>query len=1207
MSLFQKSVTNKYLKNLDNDKVEKAFENFKKFYGNKLRLANIMQLKEENYQEGFLREIFVETLGYIINPDENYNLTTEFKNQKDARKADGAILNWKQGVPTPCAVIELKSTKTKDLESIKEQAFGYKNNQPDCKYVITSNFQKLRFYIDNATDYEEFNLFEMASTKACNSSFRLFYLLLSKESIFSDLPEKLKEETKFHENNISAKLYEDYKHFKDKIFENLLKNNPQYDKLTLFKKSQKLLDRFLFIFFAEDSGLIPPNAVSKIVEQWKDLQELDEYKTLYSRFQKLFTHLDKGHIYKKWGEIPAYNGGLFRDDEILDSSDIIIDDEVLEKDSLKLSAYDFNSEVDVNILGHIFEHSLNEIEEITAEISAARGHVPLTKKVSKRKKDGVFYTPKYITKYIVENTVGTLCNEKKEKLQINNLLIDETYYKKGGKISEKGKKLFKTLNDYKDWLLTLKILDPACGSGAFLNQTLDFLIAEHKLADDLIAELTGDAIRMYDTDKSILENNIFGVDINEESVEIAKLSLWLRTAQRGRPLSNLSNNIKCGNSLIDDPEVAGNKAFNWNIEFPQVFKEKVKKHYHITWVTHNSRTSQRMIDYKVKKGDAVWLDEKAELKITEIIKNIVIENNINVLNYNICGDHIHILLVCEKEELSNIVRILKGKSSQKYKEFLQIPKEEKFTLWAQKYNISYIETDKKLNAVIEYISNNRIKHNLPMTTAVWYNGLQPLVQEMCCSSEHAFRTEYKGGFDVVIGNPPYGAKISKNDIKYLLSKHEKYGLSKVLSDTYIAFYIQSLETQLKNNGLLGFITPNTWRLVKSGNEFRNFLSKSNYKLQEIIQHKEKVFTDATVDCDTLLIKKQNPNKHILKVQIKNNFETILSHNISQSILSKQDFFNLFLTQDIYNLKQKIEDKSVFVKDNLIIKNGVKPYEKGKGKPPQTAEIMKEKPFTSEKKIDETFLPLIGGSSFHRYKILWNNDYWIKYGKWLAAPRDIEIFTAPEKLIFRQTGDSIIGSFVDNKFIMRNNTHILLPKNNDFNLKYVLAVLNSKLSNFIYWTINPEKGEALAEVKAFHLGLLCFPKINTKNQQPFIEKANLMLSLNKELQTKAEKFIKRIKSNLEIAKITKKLQTFYNFDFTTFLKEINKQRKSANKGTRPLALREQDEWEDYFDSYKTEINDLQRKINQTDKEIDKMVYELYELTEEEIEILENSVK
>ena len=236
-------------------------------------------------------------------------------------------------------------------------------------------------------------------------------------------PEKLKKETKFHEEDISDKLYADYKQFKDKIFENLVEKNTQYDKLTLFKKSQKLLDRFLFIFFAEDRGLIPPNAINKVIEQWKMFIEEDEYFTLYSRFQKLFLHLDKGHIYKKWGKIPAYNGGLFRNDKILDSSNIKIDDEILEKYSLKLSVYDFNSEVDVNILGHIFEHSLNEVEEMEAEISEKSGHASL------RKKDGIFYTPKYITKYIVENTVGTLCNEKKEELEINNLLINESYHR----------------------------------------------------------------------------------------------------------------------------------------------------------------------------------------------------------------------------------------------------------------------------------------------------------------------------------------------------------------------------------------------------------------------------------------------------------------------------------------------------------------------------------------------------------------------------------------------------------------------------------------------------------------------------------------------------------------------------------------------------------------------------------------------------------
>ena len=110
----------------------------------------------------------------------------------------------------------------------------------------------------------------------------------------------------------------------------------------------------------------------------------------------------------------------------------------------------------------------------------------------------------------------------------------------------------------------------------------------------------------------------------------------------------------------------------------------------------------------------------------------------------------------------------------------------------------------------------------------------------------------------------------------------------------------------------------------------------------------------------------------------------------------------------------------------------------------------------------------------------------------------------------------------------------------------------------------------------------------------------MLSLNKELQNKSDKFIKRIKSNLEVGKITKKLQSFYDFDFKTFIAELKRQKIK-------LSLTQQDEWEEYFDTYKQEINQVQTQISQTDKEIDKMVYELYELTEEEIGIVEGSVK
>lgn len=550
MQIFQKSVLQKHLANLDQEKVEKAFQTFRQNY-NPAKIAQIKTLKEEEYQDGFLREIFVDVFGYTLRPDENFNLQREFKNQTDGKKADGAIIKDDNAI----AVIELKSTKTKDLTKITQQAFNYKNNQPECKYVITSNFQKLRFYIDFATEFEEFDLFFLDRQR-----FEILYLILHRESILKDLPIQLKKETKFHEKEISEDLYNDYSSFKSKLFDNLVANHPDNDKLLLFKKSQKLLDRFLFILFAEDSGLLPPNSISRVIDRFQILKREDYYKPLYIIFQQYFGYMNIGRPGSSEADrIPAYNGGLFYPDIMLDN--LKIDDEVLIDDLKKLSTYDFNTEVDVNILGHIFEHSLNEIEEVTAEIEGTVSD----KKRSKRKKDGVFYTPKYITTYIVEHTIGKLCLDKRKELDIEEIEFDETFKKVDGSLRAKGKKLFKTLTEYKNWLRKLKIVDPACGSGAFLNQALNFLIEEHEKIDDIIADLTNTPLRLFDTDKNILENNLFGVDINEESVEIAQLSLWLRTAKKDRKLSKLNNNIKCGNSLLAS-------EFDWHQQFPEIMK-----------------------------------------------------------------------------------------------------------------------------------------------------------------------------------------------------------------------------------------------------------------------------------------------------------------------------------------------------------------------------------------------------------------------------------------------------------------------------------------------------------------------------------------------------------------------------------------------------------------------------------------------------------
>ena len=175
MSLFQTSVLKNYINLQDNAIVDKAYKKYVKYFLNPTIQENIRSSKEEEYQGIFLTELFVNILDYTLKPKADFNLVAEYKNQTNSRKADGAILHNDIAV----GVIELKGTKTKDLESIRKQAFDYKANQKGCVYVITSNFEKLRFYINDATEFEEFNLFELTAAR-----FQLFYLCLQKDNSY---------------------------------------------------------------------------------------------------------------------------------------------------------------------------------------------------------------------------------------------------------------------------------------------------------------------------------------------------------------------------------------------------------------------------------------------------------------------------------------------------------------------------------------------------------------------------------------------------------------------------------------------------------------------------------------------------------------------------------------------------------------------------------------------------------------------------------------------------------------------------------------------------------------------------------------------------------------------------------------------------------------------------------------------------------------
>lgn len=993
--------------------------------------------------------------------DTNYNLTAELKNEKNAKKTDGAILKDGQAL----AVIELKSTKTKDLESIRQQAFDYKANQTGCVYVITSNFEKLRFYINDAVNFEEFNLFNLSIER-----FELLYLCLHKDNLLNNVPFRIKSESLVKEEQITKQFYADYSLFKRELFRDLVKLNMKNDvfrselqkddttrankniKQTLFKKSQKLIDRFLFIFFAEDRGLLPANSTLQILKDWDKLNELEAHVPLYDRFKLYFKYLDQGRKgTESKAEIFAYNGGLFKPDSVLDS--LRIDDKLLYRHTKKLSDYDFSSQVDVNILGHIFENSLNEIESVNAEIEGAT----FDQQKTKRKKDGVFYTPKYITKYIVDNTVGKLCADKKEELGI----VEEEYHEGRQKATKKN--LLEKLESYREWLLQMTICDPACGSGAFLNQALDFLINEHKHIDELQENLLGGSIVFPNVEITILEKNIYGVDINEESVEIAKLSLWLRTAQPRRKLNVLSNNLKCGNSLISDPKLAPEKAFNWQQEFPEVFA--------------------------------------------------------------------------------------------------------------------------------------------------------------------------KGGFDVVIGNPPYVQLQKLGEMSNILSKCEYQTYNKG-ADLYCLFYERGCQI-LKSEGFLGYISPNKWMRVNYGKELRTYLTKNVNPIILIDFPGIPVFEDAVLD-PLILILNRKPYEHSTETC------TLKSKTMDISTVFEANKIITEFTAENWVIIPKTDVRKL----NKMKKNGIKlkdlPISIYRGiltgyndafyiDSDKRQELIEKDP-----KSEEIIKPIIRGRDISPYM---HSDHEYQISTFPALGLNIDDYPAIKEHLLsfgydrlKQTGDkgsrkktkgqwfeiqdriayykefakpkimypnmtSVFPFMYDESGILGNQKcFILTAKNKTVSLEFLTAVLNSSLSKLWIWYYCPELGDTRREISKVYFEHFPVPKANEEQVENMKQLAVNRTNHTKELFAITSKFQRAIQRNLELEKLSNKLQEWHLLSFPDFVKELKKKKVK-------LTLSQQAEWEEYFEQEAKKAIELTSLINKTDKEIDQMVYELYGLTFEEIEIVE----
>lgn len=537
--------------------------------------GRVYALKEVALHGQFASKVIEGVLGYHgPTGGAEYTLATEQAILQGS--VDLALGRFGGKAPEILAPFELKGAKTKDLDAIMpgrnktpvQQAWEYAMNARGVKWVLVSNMIELRLYGfgEGTTAYETFQLDRLTDPQ----EYARFMLLLSAENLLSGRTVDLLKQSRAEDRDITDSLYQDYKALRLNLLGAVQTANPAIAPLSAIAVAQKILDRVLFIAFAEDTGLLPRSTLSQA------FITRDPYnpRPIWDNFLGLFNAIDKGSEALK---IPRYNGGLFRQDETINA--LILPDAVCEGFKA-LGEYDFASEVSVTVLGHIFEQSIADVERLQAQ---ARGEeteeVRTTGTTGRRKRDGVVYTPDYIARFIVAETLGRHLEEAFEA-------ILRAHAKAGADLSDyaaiqwrrKSAEL-EAWQAYRDRLKSLRIVDPACGSGVFLIMAFDFLKAELTRVNDKIKDLLpkaehyGDLLE-YVPDSDILTNNLFGVDVNVESVEIAKLSLWIKTARRGKVLDSLDTSLRVGDSLIEDSNFAYlDHAFTWETAFPSVFAE----------------------------------------------------------------------------------------------------------------------------------------------------------------------------------------------------------------------------------------------------------------------------------------------------------------------------------------------------------------------------------------------------------------------------------------------------------------------------------------------------------------------------------------------------------------------------------------------------------------------------------------------------------
>jgi len=1118
----------------------------------------------------------------------------------------------------------------------------------EVKWGILTNGKFWRIYERNTSNkldiYYEIDLVNILENNDLEA-FKYFYLFFRKKS-FPYFLNKVYEESIDYAQAIGEDLKSNvYKALR--ILANGFLQTPGNDLSIknfqeIHNNSLIFLYRMLFILYAEARGLLPlqnpkyrepysfysiKNDVAKKIDKNEPIPILQ--KGYWSRVNVLCDLINNGSESYDISEdeffVPPYNGGLFDPDknkflEENEVSDHFIVDviDLLSRSTIKnegRKAFVDYSSLDIRHLGSIYEGLLeNKLKVAQEDMSAIkRGKKEIWIKTSKlgkrkeidnvssgqlypvtdkgeRKATGSYYTPDYIVKYIVENTIGPLIEEKKNKIEREEDLIDE--------------------------ILSLKILDPAMGSGHFLVESTDFI------AKCLVEALGVSSKEIEEEDirwarREVVERCIYGVDLNPLAVELAKLSLWLSTLSINKPLSFLDHHLKCGNSLIgarieDLAELPGIKREKVKKMIGQISTYEILFNKKIEVLLNNRKFIEELPSEKVEQIREKEIYEKEFRKkierfkqIADLWTSIYFSNEISYENYNTAQDKLESLEI-EWQKIIN---------EEWFKRELNIYRKKRFFHWELEFpEIFYIGEKKKENP----------------------------------------------GFDAMVGNPPY---IGTREMSAAGMQIEKDYFAKTFKSAFKGYDIYVLFIELGMNllqkhGVLGFIIPNKFCVSDYGYKIREILLQ-NTKILEITDISNlNVFPESSV-YPNLLFFKNDRYEGDYAIKVITDFQKRKYRSLSKSYFEELEnkLFVIHLKNYEWDLIKKIFKVSDKLKTVANVHSGTTGFE---------AHKMKNCIYDF-KITGSSIARFIVTSNIGRYKIMPGNVTFMKsfyvdpyvnlQNPYISEGRK-ELYRK-EKIVIGGMTTRIEATFEKEPLSLGVGVYAIT--NASYNMLFLLSCINSRLLNYYYTlffqskhlaggylAINKKQLEQLpirriafvtpkeerqrleeelrkiVKKEKFDEVLLMIDKYLPKDRNGnFIyrkEKCDIvhdllvfiaqqMIEMNKQLYKEINDFLNWLEHeiNIEINVLSGKtiIKNYHNYSIEDMIKQLNKNRKKLQ--IDPSNRNFQQKLSVEFSKSVNKVNMMKENVRKTDYLIDQIIYKLYGLTDEEIEIVEKEPK